>query len=76
MAESIPCRKVYKLRMEPTEMEALELKRTASVARYIYNWGLARCRQHYQQRVVAEGHPETENACGLRVSLAQASVAG
>jgi hypothetical protein len=35
--------------MEPTEMEALELERTASVARYIYNWGLARCRQYYQQ---------------------------
>ena len=30
-------------------MEALELERTASVARYIYNWGLARCRQYYQQ---------------------------
>ena len=27
-------------------------------------------------RIVAEGHPETENACRLRVSLAQASVAG
>ena len=27
-------------------------------------------------RIVAEGHPETENACGLRVSLAEASVAG
>ena len=29
--------------MEPTELEALELERTASVARYIYNWGLACC---------------------------------
>jgi len=27
-------------------------------------------------RVVAEGHPETENACGLHVRLAPASVAG
>ena len=27
-------------------------------------------------RIVAEGHPETENACGLRVRLAEASVAG
>jgi len=35
--------------MKPTEMEALELERTASVARYIYNWGLARCRQYYRQ---------------------------
>jgi len=49
MAESIACRKVYRFRMEPTELEALELERTASVARYIYNWGLARCRQYYQQ---------------------------
>src|SRR5215471_14196856 len=49
MAEKISCRKVYKFRMEPTELEALELERTASVARYIYNWGLARCREYYQQ---------------------------
>jgi len=49
MAETIPCRKAYKFRMEPTELEARELERTASVARYIYNWGLARCRQYYQQ---------------------------
>ena len=27
-------------------------------------------------RIVAEGHPETGNACGLRVSLAEACVAG
>ena len=27
-------------------------------------------------RIVAEGDPETENACGLRVRLAQASIAG
>ena len=27
-------------------------------------------------KIVAEGHPETLNACGLRVSLAEASVAG
>ncbi|HKE28010.1 MAG TPA: helix-turn-helix domain-containing protein [Bryobacteraceae bacterium] len=31
---------VYRFRMEPTELQALELERTASVARYIYNWGL------------------------------------
>ena len=41
MAEKISCRKAYKFRMEPPEREALELERTASVARYIYNWGLA-----------------------------------
>ena len=31
MAETIPARKVYKFRMEPTELEALELERTSSV---------------------------------------------
>jgi hypothetical protein len=35
MASTIPCRKVYKFRMEPTELEALELERAASVARYV-----------------------------------------
>ena len=42
-------RKVYQFRMEPTELEALELERTASVARHIYNWALARCQEYYQQ---------------------------
>ena len=49
MAKPILCRKVYKFRLEPTELEALELERTASVARSIYNWGLERCQQYYQQ---------------------------
>jgi hypothetical protein len=35
--------------MEPTELEALELERTASVARYVYNWGLERCQEYYHQ---------------------------
>ena len=47
--QSISCRKVYKFRMEPTELEALELERTASVARHIYNWGLACCQEYYRQ---------------------------
>ena len=50
MPKTILCRKVYKFRMEPTELEALELERTASVARYICNFGLERCQQYYQQR--------------------------
>jgi hypothetical protein len=50
MAETIRGRQVYKFRMEPTELEALELERTASVARYIYNWGLARGREYYRQQ--------------------------
>ena len=49
MADAIPCRKVYKFRMEPAALEAMELERMASVARYIYNWGLGRCQQYYRQ---------------------------
>ena len=50
MSKRVPCRKVYKFRMEPTELEALALERTASVARYIHHWGLERCQQYYQQK--------------------------
>src|SRR5215475_4628190 len=65
MPEKISCRKVYRFRLEPTELEALELERTASVARYIYNWGLARCQQYYQQH--GKGKPWAE----LSVELTQ-----
>ena len=65
MAQKISCRKVYRFRLESTELEALELERTASVARYIYNWGLARCRQYYQQH--GKGKPWAE----LSVELTQ-----
>src|SRR5499427_4849434 len=51
--------------MEPTEMEALELERTASVARYIYDWGLARCRQYHQQ------HGKSKPWAELSVELTQ-----
>ena len=63
MAEKISCRKAYRFRMEPTEMEALELERTASVARYIYNWGLARCREYYRQH--GKGKPWAELSAEL-----------
>jgi transposase len=49
MASTIPCRKVYKFRMEPTELEALELERAASVARFVYNWALGQSKAYYQQ---------------------------
>ena len=49
MATTIPCRKVYKFRMEPTGPQALELERAASVARYVYNWALGQCKEYYQQ---------------------------
>src|SRR5215468_1298378 len=65
MKSPIPCRKVYKFRLEPTELEALELERTASVARYTYNWGLARCQEHYQRH--GKGKPWAE----LSVELTQ-----
>jgi putative transposase len=35
--------------MEPTELEALKLERTASMARYVYNWALAGSQEYYQQ---------------------------
>ena len=62
MPKTILCRKVYKFRMEPTELEALELERTASVARAIYNWGLERCQEYYQQRGKSKpwGEPSAE----------------
>ena len=49
MATTIPCRKVYKFRMEPTGSQALELERAASVARYVYNWALGQGKEYYQQ---------------------------
>ena len=49
MAATIPGRKVYKFRMEPTGLEALELERAASVARFVYNWALGQSKQYYQQ---------------------------
>ena len=49
MANAIPCRKVHKFRMEPAVLEAMELERMASLARYVYNWALGRCQQYYRQ---------------------------
>ncbi|HKE28397.1 MAG TPA: transposase, partial [Bryobacteraceae bacterium] len=40
------------------------------------DWNAAKNVRAEGLRIVAEGHPETKNACGLRVSLAQASIAG
>ena len=48
-SSSIPCRKAYKFRMEPTPLEADELERIADVARFIYNWGLERCKAYYAE---------------------------
>ncbi|HXW89299.1 MAG TPA: helix-turn-helix domain-containing protein [Terriglobales bacterium] len=51
MAKTIQCHKVYKFRMEPTELQGLELSRAAAVARFVYNWALERCQEHYKQHV-------------------------
>jgi len=40
------------------------------------DWNAAKNVRPERLRIVAEGHPETGNACGLRVSLAEACVAG
>ena len=40
------------------------------------DWNAAKNVRAEGLRIVAEGHPETGNACGLRVSLAEASIAG
>lgn len=63
MANTIACRQVYTFRMEPTELEALELDQTASVARYVYNWGLARCQEYHRQH--GQGKPWAELSAEL-----------
>ena len=54
---------MYTFHIEPTELEALELERTASVARYIYNWGLACCQEYYRQH--GKGKPWAELSAEL-----------
>ena len=44
--------------------------------RHLRDWNAAKNVRAEGLRIVAEGHPETENAWGLRVSLASASIAG
>ena len=44
---------------------------------HLRDWNAAKNVRAEGLRIVAEGHPETVNAfCGLRVSLAEASIAG
>ncbi|HXW92202.1 MAG TPA: RNA-guided endonuclease TnpB family protein, partial [Terriglobales bacterium] len=63
MAKTIQCHKVYKFRMEPTELQGLELNRAAAVARFVYNWGLERCQEHYKQH--RRGKPWNELSAEL-----------
>ena len=48
MSNKLRCRRVYRFRLEPVGSQDLELERTASVSRFIYNWGLDRCQTYYQ----------------------------
>jgi putative transposase len=48
MSDTLRCRKVYRFRLEPVGNQDLELERTASVSRFIYNWGLDRCQTYYR----------------------------
>ena len=43
---------------------------------HLRDWNAAKNVRAEGLKIVAEGHPETGNACGLRVSLAEASIAG
>jgi len=49
--------------MDPTPLEADKLERTASVARFIYNWGLERCTAHYAE------HGKSKNWYELKAEL-------
>jgi putative transposase len=48
MSNTLRCHKVYRFRLEPVGGQDLELERTASVSRFIYNWGLDRCQTYYK----------------------------
>ncbi|MEW6207782.1 MAG: helix-turn-helix domain-containing protein, partial [Acidobacteriota bacterium] len=41
-------RKVFKFKLEPTAEQKHELERFAGARRFVYNWGLNRCRQYYK----------------------------
>lgn len=42
-------RKVFKFKLEPTAEQERQLERFAGARRFVYNWGLARCKAHYQE---------------------------
>lgn len=41
--------KVYRFRMKPTKAQAHALNRMAGARRWVWNWGLARKREHYKE---------------------------
>ena len=42
-------RKVFKFKLEPTAEQEHRLNCFAGARRFVYNWGLSRCRAHYQE---------------------------
>jgi len=42
-------RKVYRFRMKPTKAQSHALNRMAGARRYVWNWALARKREHYKE---------------------------
>jgi putative transposase len=48
MSDTLGCRKMYRFRLEPVANQESELEPTASVSRYVYNWGRDRCRTYYK----------------------------
>ena len=74
--QSISGRKVYTFRLEPPALEALKLECTASVARYIYNWGLACCQVKLRraQRQLSRARQGSRNRQKARRRVAQIQV--
>lgn len=42
-------RKAYRFRMEPKRTQAEQLRKFAGARRWVWNWALARCEQHYAE---------------------------
>lgn len=42
-------RKVFKFKLEPTAEQEHKLDRFAGARRFVYNWGLNRCREYYKE---------------------------
>ena len=50
MSNIVPCRKVFRFRMEPTAEQEQALARHAGAKRFVYNWTLGRRKEHYKQQ--------------------------
>jgi putative transposase len=52
----VKTRRVYRFRLCPTVDQEHELRRQAGASRFIYNWGLSRRKQHYDQHKTTLGY--------------------